>query len=73
LTHRDAADVLDTQRAEHLRSMRILTDRKRKGMGLRRPSLGPRPTAPHPGGAPPLHPSAGAAPRALDPPARPTQ
>ncbi len=31
LTHRDAADILDTQRAEHLRSMRILTDRKRKG------------------------------------------
>ncbi|MER5909169.1 PadR family transcriptional regulator [Streptomyces sp. NPDC001982] len=31
LTHRDAADVLDHQRAEHLRSMRILTDRKRKG------------------------------------------
>src|SRR5690606_752800 len=31
LTSRDAADVLDTQRSEHLRSMRILTDRKRKG------------------------------------------
>ncbi|MFJ9483652.1 PadR family transcriptional regulator [Streptomyces mirabilis] len=34
LTHRDAADILDTQRSEHLRSMRsmrILTDRKRKG------------------------------------------
>ena len=31
LTRRDAADILDTQRAEHLRSMRILTERKRKG------------------------------------------
>ena len=31
LTRRDAADILDTQRAEHLRMMRILTDRKRKG------------------------------------------
>ncbi|MCX5054641.1 MULTISPECIES: PadR family transcriptional regulator [unclassified Streptomyces] len=31
LTRRNAADVLDTQRSEHLRSMRILTDRKRKG------------------------------------------
>src|SRR5919206_1697581 len=31
LTHRNAADILDTQRAEHLRMMRILTDRKRKG------------------------------------------
>ncbi|WP_405478760.1 PadR family transcriptional regulator [Streptomyces sp. NBC_00009] len=31
LTERDAATVLDTQRAEHLRMMRILTDRKRKG------------------------------------------
>ena len=31
LTRRDAADLLDTQRAEHLRMMRILTDRKRKG------------------------------------------
>lgn len=31
LTHRDAADILDTQRSEHLRMMRILTDRKRKG------------------------------------------
>ncbi len=31
LTHRDAGDILDTQRAEHLRMMRILTDRKRKG------------------------------------------
>ncbi|MCQ9183610.1 PadR family transcriptional regulator, partial [Streptomyces sp. IBSBF 2953] len=31
LTERDAADILDTQRSEHLRSMRILTDRKRKG------------------------------------------
>lgn len=31
LTGRNAADILDTQRAEHLRSMRILTDRKRKG------------------------------------------
>ncbi|MEU9555827.1 PadR family transcriptional regulator [Streptomyces fumanus] len=31
LTQRDAADVLDVQRAEHLRGMRILTDRKRKG------------------------------------------
>jgi DNA-binding PadR family transcriptional regulator len=31
LTHRDASVILDTQRAEHLRSMRILTDRKRKG------------------------------------------
>lgn len=31
LTRRDAADVLDTQRAEHLRTMRVLTDRKRKG------------------------------------------
>ncbi|MFJ1733502.1 PadR family transcriptional regulator [Streptomyces sp. NPDC088254] len=31
LTHRNAADVLDTQRSEHLRSMRILTERKRKG------------------------------------------
>ncbi|MFJ3233798.1 PadR family transcriptional regulator [Streptomyces sp. NPDC086787] len=31
LTRRDAAEVLDTQRSEHLRTMRILTDRKRKG------------------------------------------
>ncbi len=31
LTHRDAVDILDAQRSEHLRSMRILTDRKRKG------------------------------------------
>ncbi|GAP48600.1 PadR family transcriptional regulator [Streptomyces azureus] len=31
LTERNAGDVLDTQRSEHLRSMRILTDRKRKG------------------------------------------
>ena len=31
LTHRDAGDILDNQRAEHLRMMRILTDRKRKG------------------------------------------
>ncbi|MDI3419487.1 PadR family transcriptional regulator [Streptomyces luteolus] len=31
LTGRDAADLLDTQRAEHLRMMRILTDRKRTG------------------------------------------
>lgn len=31
LTHRNAADILDTQRAEHLRLMRILTDRKRRG------------------------------------------
>lgn len=31
LTHRDAAEILDVQRSEHLRSMRILTDRKRKG------------------------------------------
>jgi hypothetical protein len=31
LTHRDAADILDTQRSEHLRMMRILTDRKRHG------------------------------------------
>lgn len=31
LTGRDAADVLDTQRAEHLRLMRVLTDRKRRG------------------------------------------
>ncbi|MGW6732270.1 PadR family transcriptional regulator [Streptomyces sp. NPDC055013] len=31
LTRRDAAGILDTQRSEHLRSMRILTDRKRKG------------------------------------------
>ncbi|MFJ8084174.1 PadR family transcriptional regulator [Streptomyces sp. NPDC096205] len=31
LTHRDAAEILDTQRSEHLRMMRILTDRKRKG------------------------------------------
>ena len=31
LTHRDAAEILDTQRSEHLRSMRILTDRKRGG------------------------------------------
>ena len=31
LTHRNAADILDTQRSEHLRTMRILTDRKRKG------------------------------------------
>jgi DNA-binding PadR family transcriptional regulator len=31
LTHRDASDVLDAQRSEHLRSMRILTDRKRRG------------------------------------------
>lgn len=31
LTGRSAADLLDTQRAEHLRLMRILTDRKRRG------------------------------------------
>ncbi|WP_262055902.1 PadR family transcriptional regulator [Streptomyces sp. STR69] len=31
LTHRDAAEILDVQRSEHLRGMRILTDRKRKG------------------------------------------
>jgi putative ABC transport system ATP-binding protein len=31
LTHRNAGDILDNQRAEHLRMMRILTDRKRKG------------------------------------------
>ncbi|MEU1054915.1 PadR family transcriptional regulator [Streptomyces sp. NPDC005876] len=31
LTQRDAADILDNQRAEHLRGMRVLTDRKRKG------------------------------------------
>ena len=31
LTGRDAADILDEQRAEHLRSMRILTDRTRTG------------------------------------------
>jgi DNA-binding PadR family transcriptional regulator len=31
LTGRDAADLLDAQRAEHLRSMRVLTDRKRRG------------------------------------------
>ncbi|MEU1409556.1 PadR family transcriptional regulator [Streptomyces sp. NPDC005728] len=31
LTRRDAAEILDSQRSEHLRSMRILTDRKRKG------------------------------------------
>ncbi|MGW4107051.1 PadR family transcriptional regulator [Streptomyces sp. NPDC004976] len=31
LTSRDAADILDTQRSEHLRGMRILTDRKRHG------------------------------------------
>ncbi|MDX3453853.1 PadR family transcriptional regulator [Streptomyces sp. ME02-8801-2C] len=31
LTRRDAAEVLDTQRSEHLRSMRIFTERKRKG------------------------------------------
>ncbi|WP_353944482.1 PadR family transcriptional regulator [Streptomyces sp. HUAS MG91] len=31
LTERDAATILDSQRAEHLRLMRILTDRKRKG------------------------------------------
>ncbi|MDV9177088.1 PadR family transcriptional regulator [Streptomyces sp. W16] len=31
LTHRDAGEILDVQRSEHLRSMRILTDRKRKG------------------------------------------
>lgn len=31
LTGRSAADLLDTQRAEHLRLMRILTQRKRKG------------------------------------------
>ncbi|MFJ2767673.1 PadR family transcriptional regulator [Streptomyces sp. NPDC087300] len=31
LTGRDAAELLDVQRAEHLRLMRILTDRKRKG------------------------------------------
>ena len=30
-TGRPAAEVLDTQRSEHLRMMRILTDRKRKG------------------------------------------
>ncbi|MGW6944933.1 PadR family transcriptional regulator [Streptomyces xanthophaeus] len=31
LTGRSASDLLDTQRAEHLRLMRILTQRKRKG------------------------------------------
>ncbi|MFI7384384.1 PadR family transcriptional regulator [Streptomyces sp. NPDC049813] len=31
LTERNAAGILDSQRAEHLRLMRILTDRKRKG------------------------------------------
>ncbi|WP_190086360.1 PadR family transcriptional regulator [Streptomyces longisporoflavus] len=31
LTDRDASEMLDSQRAEHLRLMRILTDRKRKG------------------------------------------
>ncbi|KPI27231.1 transcriptional regulator, PadR-like family [Actinobacteria bacterium OK074] len=31
LTHRDATSILDSQRAEHLRMMRILTDRKRRG------------------------------------------
>ncbi|MEV7980708.1 PadR family transcriptional regulator [Streptomyces sp. NPDC086519] len=31
LTRRDATEILDTQRSEHLRSMRILTDRKHKG------------------------------------------
>ncbi|MEN8651178.1 PadR family transcriptional regulator [Streptomyces sp. 21So2-11] len=31
LTGRSAAGLLDVQRAEHLRLMRILTDRKRKG------------------------------------------
>ncbi|WP_327661781.1 MULTISPECIES: PadR family transcriptional regulator [unclassified Streptomyces] len=31
LTRRDATELLDAQRAEHLRLMRILTDRKRKG------------------------------------------
>ncbi|MBW8793007.1 MAG: PadR family transcriptional regulator, partial [Streptomyces sp.] len=31
LTHRNAGDILDSQRSEHLRSMRILTDRKRHG------------------------------------------
>lgn len=31
LTERDASEMLDSQRAEHLRLMRILTDRKRKG------------------------------------------
>ncbi|MGV9315041.1 PadR family transcriptional regulator [Streptomyces sp. NPDC003691] len=31
LTGRGAAELLDTQRSEHLRLMRILTDRKRRG------------------------------------------
>ena len=31
LTQRDAADILDVQRAEHLRLMRDLTERKRTG------------------------------------------
>ncbi len=31
LTHRNAGEILDTQRSEHLRMMRILTERKRKG------------------------------------------
>ncbi|MGW1728685.1 PadR family transcriptional regulator [Streptomyces sp. NPDC002306] len=31
LTGRDAAELLDVQRSEHLRLMRILTDRKRQG------------------------------------------
>lgn len=31
LTERDASEMLDAQRGEHLRLMRILTDRKRKG------------------------------------------
>ncbi|MFF5360684.1 PadR family transcriptional regulator [Streptomyces scabiei] len=31
LTDRDASGILDTQRSEHLRMMRILIDRRRKG------------------------------------------
>ncbi len=31
VTDRNASDILDAQRSEHLRMMRILTDRKRKG------------------------------------------
>lgn len=42
LTGRDAADLLDAQRSEHLRLMRILTDRKRQGDLADQPDLRPR-------------------------------
>ena len=52
LTGRDAADMLDTQRAEHLRLMRELTRRKRERRPRRPAHLRPRPVPP--GGRPAL-------------------